>query len=403
MAFFTETEAAIKPKGFQSRLPKCEACKLYKSCQSPKMEIDGQGRKGILIVGEAPGKREDERGRPFVGPSGKYLAETLLSLGIDMRRDCWLYNAAICRPRNNATPTPHQIDHCRPNVLREIKKLKPKVIILLGGAAVASVIGATWKESPGGISRWAGWRIPNREPNAWICPTFNPSFVLRSVENRNGEVVQVLFRKQLKQAIKKKNHPWREIPDESKEIEIIYSPNKAAKIIRQELKGGGLSAFDYETNMLRPDEPISEIVSCSICFRGERTIAYPWTEKTAEATTEYLHSDMGKLGANIKFEQRWTVAQLGIKVKNWKWDSMQAAHVLDQRPGITSVKFQAYLNLGLSPYDGHIKPYLISKGTNKPNRIRELDLDSLLQYNGMDALIEYKLGILQSQKMGIEL
>src|SRR5688572_528647 len=82
-------------------IPKCGACGLLKGCKSPKMPVSGKGAKGILIIGEAPGRDEDIQGRPFVGATGEKLETTLRKLGVEMRRDCWLTNALICRPKAN--------------------------------------------------------------------------------------------------------------------------------------------------------------------------------------------------------------------------------------------------------------------------------------------------------------
>src|SRR6185503_19587936 len=96
-------------------VPRCGACGLLKTCESPKMAPYGKGKRGVLIVGEAPGQSEDERGRPFVGKSGQFLRGTLEGLGFDMDRYAWTTNALICRPPNNQTPDNKRISYCRPN------------------------------------------------------------------------------------------------------------------------------------------------------------------------------------------------------------------------------------------------------------------------------------------------
>ena len=89
MPFFQESSILeLTQKKVESLVPKCGVCRLYKSCQSPKMKPYGKGRKGILILGEAPGKEEDKRGKPFVGPFGRFLKDHLEMVGIDMDRDC---------------------------------------------------------------------------------------------------------------------------------------------------------------------------------------------------------------------------------------------------------------------------------------------------------------------------
>lgn len=391
--FFSELQIASKAP--QARLPACGACGLFKQCQSPKMPIDGEGRKKILIVGEAPGKNEDQEGQPFVGKSGRLLRDTLDDLGVNMRKDCWITNALICRPPGNRTPTDKEIGYCRPNINLAIDDLKPNVIITLGKAAVTSVIEPLWKENVGGMIRWAGWNIPCQRPNTWICPTFHPSYVLREDRNR---AVKLLFEQHLKRAITHKDKPWKEVPDYRKEVEIIMDPDEAAKIIRKFTKKGGNVAFDYETNMLKPDSDDAQIITCSVCWEGKRTIAYPWHGKAIAATSDMLRSEnVAKIASNAKFEERWTKAILKHGVKNWRWDTMLAAHVLDNRRTITSIKFQAFVLLGQEKYDNHIAPYLRSttKSCNSPNRIKEVNLRELLMYNGLDSLLEYKVAMKQ--------
>jgi hypothetical protein len=89
----------------------------------------------------------------------------------------------------------------------------------------------------------------------------------------------------------------------------------------------------------------------------------------------------------------------GHGVNNWQWDTMLATHCLDNRPGICSLKFQALVQMGVPVYNKHIEPMLASyKGPY--NRIREIEMGSLLYYGGMDALLEWKLAMKQRKEMG---
>ena len=62
------------------------------------MPVSGEGRKGVLIVAEAPGYNEDQQGVQLVGNAGQELTRLLFNIGVRMRRDCWLTNSVICRP-----------------------------------------------------------------------------------------------------------------------------------------------------------------------------------------------------------------------------------------------------------------------------------------------------------------
>lgn len=396
-AFFSAAEFMVyKPTA--SLLPLCDDCKLYQSCNTPKMRWDGRGHRKILIVAEYPGKEEDEKGRPLVGGMGRWLDYEFSKFDIDMRQDCWLTNALICHDTNNADPK-RAVQDCRPNLLRTIDQLNPNVILLMGGAAIQSLIGHLWKESEASpVGRWAGWRIPAHKPNAWVCPTNNPAYVM----NANDAVLLGQFRNQLRAAVKLADHkPWDKLPDYERQVEIL-EPGQAAQWLDTILDG--MVAFDYETNCLKPDGVQAEIVCCSVCHNGTRTVAFPWLGPAIPAMTRLLiNPDVGKIGSNIKFETRWSLAKLGIMVRGWRFDTMLAAHALDPRGHISSIKFQAFVRLGVGDYNQHIEPFLGSaeKGGNALNRVRQVKPYLLLKYCGLDSLWEYMVAMDQMREMGI--
>jgi len=361
------------------------------------MPVTGKGRRGILVVAEAPGRDEDKRNTQLIGKSGQFLRGILRGLDVSLDGDCWKTNALICYPQNKK-PDSKRVLCCRPNLLRTIKELKPKVIILLGGVAVESLIGNLWKEKPGGITRWAGWRIPSQELNAWVCPTYHPSYLLRE----NNEVLSFWFGEHLRQAFDLSKRPWKTLPDYSSKVEVILDPARAATAVNEIRTHGFPIAFDYETTHLKPDASDAEIWSCAIS-NGKRTIACPWVGEAVKAVHGILRSKLKKIAANMKFEQRWTKKEFGHGVKNWAWDTMIAAHALDNRKGITSVSFQSFVRLGQGDYDSHIKSYLQSTKPGQANRIKEVSLNEVLLYNGMDAILEYKIMERQTKQMGVEL
>lgn len=381
-----------------STIPLCGSCGLYKTCLSPKMKVSGDGEKQILVVGEAPGKNEDEQGEQLIGKAGQHLRDHLHKLHIDLDRDCWKTNALICRPPSNATPTPNQIGYCRPNLINTVNELKPRTIILLGGSALSSCVSWIWKEQVGPISKWVGWNIPSQKLNAWICPTYHPSYLVRTKD----PILEKLFRKHLRAACAHKKRPWVNILNYPSQVQIVLDPKKAARIIDDITAAGQLTAFDYECDRLKPEPEGSRIVCASICEGGTRTISFPWMDEAIEASIRYLKSRTPKIASNMKYEHRWTLQKLGFRVKRWVWDTMLAAHVLDNRPGITGLKFQAFIKLGVDSYNDHIEGLLKGKTPNKPNQIREIDLEELLQYNGMDSLLEYHVALKQMEEMGID-
>lgn len=385
-------------------VPECGKCGLDKTCLSPKMAVTGQGRRKILIVAEAPGENEDKQNKQLVGNAGNELIRILHKVGINMRKDCWLTNAVICRPwgRNeygtivNRKPEDNEIDYCRPNLSNTINQLKPEMILPLGESAVKSLIALAWKEGEvKDIGTWVGWQIPCIKLNAWICPTYHPSFIL----HEKGPVAELLVTKHLRaaEALKGRPHP-NGVPDYKSKVTIIHEEAKAAIAIEEMMQVSGPIAFDYETNMKKPHSKDSKILSCSLS-NGKRTIAYPMIGKAVEMTKQFLRSDIPKIAANLPFEDGWSRFVLKTIVKNWDWDILIGNHWLDCRHGINAVKFQSFVYLGADDYSYIVDPDKGSKGSYSENRMSQVEISDLLLYNGLDSLFEYEIAMKQKAKL----
>jgi DNA polymerase len=109
----------------------CTKCELHRS---RKNAVPGEGptHAEIMFIGEGPGAREDEQGRPFVGASGKFLDQLLEQAGVT-RADVWITNVVKCRPPGNRDPLPDEIEICTSNYLQhQIKLVNPSIIVTLG-------------------------------------------------------------------------------------------------------------------------------------------------------------------------------------------------------------------------------------------------------------------------------
>lgn len=378
-----------------SLLPRCGSCGLSKSCKTPFMLPSGKGGRKILLVGEAPGDLEDERGQQFVGEHGQFLASTIQSLGFKMRKDCILTNALVCRPPDDKITNSKAVEYCRPNLLKAIQEYKPHVIVPLGGTAIKSVIGWLWKKNPGNVFRWEGWRIPSQKLNAWICPTFHPKDVFSYKEGSlEADVLKLFFRQHIQAAFALDGKPWEEVPDYPSQVQIFVNSDEALPHLATIIGRGKPTAIDIETNMIKPDSSRAAIVSCSLS-NGETTISFPWKGKVINKVKEFLVSPVPKIGYNMKFEIRWFLKFLGVLGENWLHCGMTFAHILDNRKDITGLKFQSFALFGLGSYNEEVEPYLSSaeKGGNEENRIfelvREQGWEKLLLYGDMDALLEF--------------
>lgn len=396
----------MKVKGFFStsptksqvpRIPRCGKCGLYKEAISPKMEVTGKGQLNVMFVGEAPGEQEDRQGEQLVGDAGQLLRHALENINADLE-DCWKTNAVICRPPGNKIE-PSMITNCRPNLLKAIKVRKPNVIIILGKSALESLLFQEWKKDLGPLGRWIGWTIPSPQYNAWLCPTYHPSYIMRMGED---ELLMKIFERHLSAALDLEGKkPKPASLDKLKEkVEIILDPTEAQVRMSELSRKRGVLAFDYETNGLKPDKDGHKIVSVSFCLNGKETFACMVDDGNKLYLSRILKStSLRKVASNMKFEERWTRAILGHGVRKWAWDTMLAAHCIDNRPKITSIKFQAYIHLGLPDYDSHIAPYLKAKTSNGLNTIEQVDRRQLLIYNGLDSLLEYMVMVKQRKML----
>ncbi len=108
----------------------CKKCGLYR-CANNAVPGEGNPKAKIMLIGEAPGKNEDLTGRPFVGSAGKLLDSVLEKAGLK-RKDIFIGNITKHRPPDNRAPKPDEIEACTPYLDRQIKIIRPKIIVPLG-------------------------------------------------------------------------------------------------------------------------------------------------------------------------------------------------------------------------------------------------------------------------------
>lgn len=406
--FFTkdQTKSSTRPDGKQLS---CNTCGLYKDCHTPRMQPTGNFAKQIMCIGEMPEEIEDVRGKHWQGKSGTLLREAFAEYDIDLFEDCISINAVNCRAKDedgkNRRVKPFEIDCCKRSVLGYIKQYNPRVIILFGGAALQSIIGGRWKKDLGGVNKWRGFIIPDQEFQAWVCPTLHPTFVLKEDK---PEVTNV-WKQDLAKIFETLNTKLFPL---YKEPTIHYlSENELGQLRR--IKSGTI-AFDYETTGLKPHGKGHKIVCMSIAVSADEVYVFmmPTNKALQQPVIELLENpDVGKIAHNAKYETAWTFNCLrGTIVKNWIHDTMIKAHILDNRPGITSLKWQVYANFGCIDYSSEVTPYLQAtegtKSENGANGINKLleyvkqpeNAQKVLKYCALDSVYTYRLALLQNQQ-----
>lgn len=150
---------------------KTDVCGLKKLARNTVFS-EGNPASDVMIIGEAPGESEDIQGRPFVGQSGQLLDNMLRAVGLS-RLDTYITNIVFWRPPGNRTPSAEEIVMCMPYVEEHIRLINPKVLLLLGGVAVRSILNTSEA-----ITRIRGHR--NQYKAIEVIPTFHPAYLLRS-------------------------------------------------------------------------------------------------------------------------------------------------------------------------------------------------------------------------------
>jgi uracil-DNA glycosylase len=157
----------------------CLACSNCGLASTRKNVVFGEGNNQaeIFILGEAPGAREDESGRPFVGRAGDLLTK-LMSEGGIAREDVFITGSAKCRPPGNRNPRRSELAACRPYLERQLELIRPKVVVALGLVAVQNILDPKARMADVRGHWFDG-------PFYRIYPTYHPAAVLRGTVKQN--------------------------------------------------------------------------------------------------------------------------------------------------------------------------------------------------------------------------
>jgi DNA polymerase len=168
--------AALEWPEFAADVSACTACGL---CRTRNKAVPGVGdvHAQWLFVGEAPGAEEDARGEPFVGQAGRLLDNMLVALGMKRGENVYIANVLKCRPPGNRTPSPLEVESCRPYLDRQIALIRPTLIVALGKSAATTLLNvdATIASLRGRVHRYQG--VP-------LIVTYHPAYLLRNLPDK---------------------------------------------------------------------------------------------------------------------------------------------------------------------------------------------------------------------------
>jgi DNA polymerase len=157
----------------------CRACVLGSGRTQAVFGV-GSPTADLMFVGEAPGFHEDKQGEPFVGAAGQLLTKLIeQKLGLQ-RSDVYIANVLKCRPPGNRDPLPAEVEACKPFLGRQLKLIKPKVVVALGNFAAKLLTGSSL-----GITKLREREFHLRDGTPLMC-TFHPAAALRGGAAANG-------------------------------------------------------------------------------------------------------------------------------------------------------------------------------------------------------------------------
>jgi uracil-DNA glycosylase family 4 len=133
-------QEAERLEALATQIRSCVQCPLH-ATRTKAVPGEGTPSARVMLIGEAPGRDEDQRGQPFVGAAGRFLDEVLAGSGVD-RREFFITNTVKCRPENNRPPRKREVDTCTSLYLFEqIELINPALIMLLGSVATKKLLG----------------------------------------------------------------------------------------------------------------------------------------------------------------------------------------------------------------------------------------------------------------------
>ncbi len=302
------------------RDPNCTLCPLHETAEYVCLLGQGPEPADAMIIGEAPGEREDDTGKPFVGRSGQLLDQIMQEVGL-RRQDVYITNAVSCRPPNSRTPTKREINACRHWLNYQLDQVRPKYVMLMGNVPLEAMLGVK------GVRKLRG--RPIEHEGRIILPTYHPAYILRGDGRERGVLLEDV--RTFKAII-----DFGGIPEERALNTIIVDTRPKVDAMIDALVG--VVSVDIETTGLYPWAPGAQIVTIGFGTRaGEFSLPLfhkdsPWGDKDIEAIIDRIAEaadDCIIVTQNGKFDLLWLKVRYGLTLRN-DFDTMLAHHIVDE-------------------------------------------------------------------------
>jgi uracil-DNA glycosylase family 4 len=359
------------------RDPDCTRCGLHETAQTICLLGDGPVPANGMVVGEAPGFREDEIEIPFSGESGLLLRRTLKDIGLDPR-SLYITNTVACRPPDNRTPKTSEIKICSSTFLdQQVAVVKPKVILILGNVALTWALGTKGK-----ITQAEGTTFT--KDGIVYVPSRHPSSLLHS---RGSDQYQFIVQKFKENLLMFKR-------------ELKGSPEEKVKFIRHDdgdmpILPLGPVYVDIETDGLSPFRDES-IIWCMAIQHRDQEDAH-WIKVNMKKLKQYqaFFRKHPIIPHRATFEGIW-ITKIFYVIPRFYHDTKQGAYLRNENES-SGLKYQAIKYLGVEPWSETqnwehpdfevMAPYNV-KDTKHGRRIYlEVDLPHLKKFPKQAALL----------------
>lgn len=343
------------------RNPDCEECPLHEEAQYVCLMGSGSKKAKVMFVGEAPGAREDEQHRAFVGRAGQFLDRLLGEEAKLSREDCYITNVVKCRPPENATPKRTEIKTCVGLYFwQEVERVQPDLIVPLGNSALQGILGRS------GIKKHRGTPVETGQlVGGVVLPTYHPAGVLRN------PYLEPEIRADFRRIGKLVRGEASDVGETK--VRIIRRRSQLDALIKllhhQDTIAFDLETYTFDNGIRLKGKPVVSglqewhddlsVISCiSLSWaEGETAVVplhherSPWKDPQAvlhQLKPALERRDCKYIAHNGKFDCRWLAAN-GVFV-NLTFDTMLAAHMIDENRS-KGLKPLSQVILGVDAYD----------------------------------------------------
>ncbi len=337
----------------------CDRCPEL--CESRQNVVNGQGRQRakVAVVGQAPGREEDKKARPFIGPAGKTLRNWLRAAGFHPERDVYYLNATRCigpkdKDGKERDPSDTEVANCRDYLLDELEWVDPSIIVPAGGIALQTLYEKV------GITHLRGAVLWNSTLGKKMVPILHPASAFHVWSNEKYGIAD------LTKAFRESKNPTK-MPEGVGKYTVcldVESVEHLAELVETE---AGVLAIDTETTSL--DWQTGSILCVGVSWQPGTAFVVPvlgqgaqevWEpedkERVLAALRRIFESDVPKIAQNGKFDILFLKHDLGIELRCFEFDTMLAYHLFHEEQG-HSLETLCNLFTNMGDYGRDVREY----------------------------------------------